>query len=91
MIKSLNVWIPAERWSASGANASLRSAWPAWRNVPGRVAPGLFPPELLLIAVGSGGTIRTSPDGETWTQQSSGSQELLMANLMLDFTNSRNV
>jgi hypothetical protein len=48
MIKSLDVWIPAVRWSACGANVSLRSAWRAWKNVPDRVAPAPFPPELVV-------------------------------------------
>src|SRR5881396_3985829 len=48
MIKSLNAWTHAVRSSASGANASLRNAWRAWKNVPDRVAPGLFPPELVV-------------------------------------------
>jgi hypothetical protein len=48
MMKSLDVWIPAEKSSANGANASSKSDWPAWKNVPDRVAPGLFPPELIV-------------------------------------------
>jgi DDE superfamily endonuclease len=48
MIKSLNAWTLAARSSAFGANASLRNAWRAWRNVPDRVAPGLFPPEVVV-------------------------------------------
>ncbi len=48
MIRSLNAWIPAARSSACGANASSRSAWRAWQNVPDRVVPGLFPPELVV-------------------------------------------
>src|SRR5437879_6343373 len=48
MIKSLSVWILAVKSSAYGASASLRNAWRAWKNVPDRVAPGLFPPELVV-------------------------------------------
>src|SRR6266699_6732546 len=48
MIKSLNAWTLAARSSAYGASASLRSAWRGWKNVPDRVAPGLFPPELVV-------------------------------------------
>jgi hypothetical protein len=48
MTKSLNGWIPAVRSSVSGVNASSRNAWRAWKNVPDRVAPGLFPPELIV-------------------------------------------
>ena len=45
---SLVAWIPGEKSSANGANASLKSAWRGWRNAPDRVAPGLFPPELIV-------------------------------------------
>src|SRR6266498_4118195 len=48
MIRSLNAWIPAVKWLACGASAFLRNAWQAWRNVLDRVAPGLFPPELVV-------------------------------------------
>jgi len=48
MIKSLNAWIRGGRSSAFGASASLRNAWRAWKNVPDRVGPGLFPPELVV-------------------------------------------
>lgn len=47
-MKSLNAWIPGAKSSANGASVSSRSAWRAWRNVPDRVAPGLFPPELVV-------------------------------------------
>ena len=36
------------RSSANGVSASSKSAWRAWENVPDRVAPGLFPPELVV-------------------------------------------
>jgi hypothetical protein len=45
---SLIAWIRGAKSSANGANASSKSAWRAWRNVPDRVAPGLFPPELIV-------------------------------------------
>ena len=48
MMKLLAAWIPDEKSSANGANAFLRNAWRAWKNVPDRVAPGLFPPELVV-------------------------------------------
>jgi hypothetical protein len=48
MMKSLAAWIPGAKSSASGANAFLKNAWGVWKNVPGRVAPGLFPPELVV-------------------------------------------
>jgi len=48
MIRSLNAWIPAVKWLACGASASLRNAWRVWKNVPDRVAPGRFPPELVV-------------------------------------------
>jgi DDE superfamily endonuclease len=48
MIKSPNAWIHAVKLSACGASASLKNVWRVWRNVPDRVAPGLFPPELVV-------------------------------------------
>jgi hypothetical protein len=48
MMKSLVAWTPGEKWLANGANASSKSAWWDWKNVPDRVAPGLFPPELIV-------------------------------------------
>jgi len=48
MIRSLNAWILAVKWLACGASASLRNAWQVWKNVPDRVAPGRFPPELVV-------------------------------------------
>jgi hypothetical protein len=35
-------------WSQCGANGSLSSALQVWKNVLVRVAPGLFPPELVV-------------------------------------------
>lgn len=34
--------------SASGENASFRTAWPDWRTDPERGAPPLFPPEVVI-------------------------------------------
>lgn len=48
MMKSLDAWIHGAKSSANGASASLKSDWRAWRNVPDRVAPGPFPPELVV-------------------------------------------
>jgi hypothetical protein len=48
MIRLLNAWTPAVKWLACGASASLRNAWQVWKNVPDRVAPGPFPPELVV-------------------------------------------
>ena len=48
MTKSLNVSTLAGRSSACGANVSSRNAWRGSKNVPGRVAPGPFPPELVV-------------------------------------------
>ena len=36
------------KWSLSGANAFLRIASQGWKSVLVRVAPGLFPPELVV-------------------------------------------
>ena len=38
----------AGRWSVNGASASSWSDWRAWRKEPAQVAPGLFPPELIV-------------------------------------------
>jgi hypothetical protein len=48
MIKSLNASTLAGRSSACGASAFSRNAWRGSRNVPDRVAPGPFPPELVV-------------------------------------------
>src|SRR5712664_799942 len=48
MIKSLNAWTRAARSSAYGVSVSSRNVWRAWKNVPDRVAPGLFPRELVV-------------------------------------------
>ncbi len=34
--------------SVCGASASSMNAWPGWRSTPARVAPGLFPPEVVV-------------------------------------------
>ena len=39
---------PAVKWSRFGASASLPTASPVWKNGIVRVAPGLFPPELVV-------------------------------------------
>ena len=36
------------KWSACGANGSLKTASPAWKSAPVRVGPGLFPPDLVV-------------------------------------------
>jgi hypothetical protein len=41
-------WTPGVKSSASGVNVSSKNACLAWRNVPDRAAPGLFPPELVV-------------------------------------------
>jgi hypothetical protein len=38
----------AERWSASGENASSWSDWRVWKKERAQVAPGFFPPELIV-------------------------------------------
>src|SRR5207247_4944183 len=48
MTKSPAAWTPAGRSSANGASAFSKSDWPGWKNAPDRVAPGLFPPELIV-------------------------------------------
>src|SRR3989442_11087963 len=48
MIKSLNAWTRAARSSAYGVSVSSKNVWRAWKNVPDRVVPGLFPPELVV-------------------------------------------
>jgi hypothetical protein len=41
-------WILDAKSSANGANASTKSACAGSKNFPARVAPGLFPPELVV-------------------------------------------
>jgi hypothetical protein len=48
MTRLHNDWIPAEKWSACGANVSLRSDSPAWRRCLDRAVPRLFPPGLVV-------------------------------------------
>jgi hypothetical protein len=48
MTRSLDAWTPAVKSLASGESDSLRNACWDWKNVPDRVAPGLFPPELVV-------------------------------------------
>ena len=45
---SPGAWTPDAKSSVNGANVSSRNASAGWRNVPDRVAPGLFPPELVV-------------------------------------------
>jgi hypothetical protein len=46
--KSLNVWTPDAKSSLSGENGSSTSAWQDSRILTGRVAPGFFPPEVVM-------------------------------------------
>lgn len=48
MTRLLPAWTPAAKWSACGENGSLRTVLPVWRNALARVAPGLFPPDLVV-------------------------------------------
>jgi hypothetical protein len=48
MMKSLATSIRDVKSFACGASASLSTAWRAWRKAPAPVAPGLFPPELVV-------------------------------------------
>lgn len=48
MMKSLGAWMPVAKSFAYGASDFSRNAWPVWRNALDRVAPGLFPPELVV-------------------------------------------
>jgi len=48
MIESPLASMPAARWSACGASVSLMIAWQDWKNTLARVAPGFFPPELVV-------------------------------------------
>ena len=47
-MKLPDAWTPAAKWSVYGASASLPNGWRAWKNCPGRAAPGLFPPEVVV-------------------------------------------
>jgi len=46
--KSPSDWTLAVRSSLCGANASLPTVWQAWKSMLVRVAPGLFPPDLVV-------------------------------------------
>ena len=46
--RSPRAWTLAVRWSLSGASAFLPTASQGWKNTLVRVAPGLFPPELVV-------------------------------------------
>jgi hypothetical protein len=48
MMKLQLNWIQDVKLSACGENVSLNSAYKALRSVLGRVAPGLFPPDLVV-------------------------------------------
>jgi len=48
MTRSPPGWIPGVKWSAYGASASLRNAWRAFRSALAPVAPGFFPPEIIV-------------------------------------------
>ena len=45
--KSPAAWIRAGKSLANGASVFSRIGWRAWKNALDRVAPGLFPPELI--------------------------------------------
>src|SRR5208283_4848087 len=46
--RSPPVWTPAVRWSLFGASVFLSTASQGWKNMLVRVAPGLFPPDLVV-------------------------------------------
>jgi hypothetical protein len=48
MIKSLCAWTPDEKSSACGANVFSTNDCAGWKNSRARVAPELFPPELVV-------------------------------------------
>ena len=48
MIRLLLVWIPAGKSSACGANGFFANDCAGWTNSRARVAPELFPPELVV-------------------------------------------
>ena len=47
-MKSLIVWIVAERSSACGGSDFLRNVWRGWKKASARDGPGLFPPEVVV-------------------------------------------
>jgi hypothetical protein len=47
-MKSPGAWMPVEKSFVYGASDSLRNGWRVWKNARDRVAPGLFPPELVV-------------------------------------------
>jgi len=46
--RSLRAWTPAVSWSGFGESVSLPIAWQVWRSTLVRVAPGRFPPDLVV-------------------------------------------
>src|SRR6202158_6177992 len=46
--RSPSVWTPAVRSFRSGVNASLPTVSLVWKSMLVRVAPGLFPPDLVV-------------------------------------------
>ena len=48
MIESPLDSTPGVRWSACGGSVSSKTDWRAWRSALVRVAPGFFPPELVV-------------------------------------------
>src|SRR5438094_10428454 len=46
--RSPRVWTLAVKWSLFGASAFLLTASQGWKNTLVRVAPGLFPPDLVV-------------------------------------------
>ena len=46
--RSPRVWTLAVKWSLFGASAFLPTASQGWKNTLVRVAPGLFPPDLVV-------------------------------------------
>src|ERR1039457_201251 len=46
--KSPSDWTLAVKSSLCGANASLPIVWQVWKSMLVRVAPGLFPPDLVV-------------------------------------------
>ena len=48
MMRLLVAWVLGVKWLACGVSASSRSACRDWKNALAQVAPGLFPPEIVV-------------------------------------------
>jgi hypothetical protein len=48
MMKLRVAWTPDVKWLACGVNVSSSSVCEDWKNALAQVAPGFFPPEIVV-------------------------------------------